>query len=98
MVSISQLKKRNKARFMKEATKLANEYSKTISHHVSSNFTRFANDCFNLVDKHTCECTKLKCACGKKSVGFFGVTGEIQRPVCKKCLANLENEAENGTA
>ena len=93
MVRIHQLRKRRKDAFLKEAAKLSNEYVKRINNIVSSNFTRYANDCFNLVEKYSCDYVNLKCECGKESVGFFGSNGEIQRPVCGKCLKELEKEA-----
>lgn len=58
MVTLNQLKKRRKNAFMKEATALSDKYSRIISHHMSLNFTKFANECFNLVEKYTCDCCK----------------------------------------
>ncbi len=53
MVKLVDLKKRQKARFLKEAEVLSDKYSKLITHHAVSNFQKFANECFNLVEKYT---------------------------------------------
>ena len=58
MVKINQLKRRRKDKFMKEALKLSNKYTKLIDYHVSNNFVKFANECFKLVEEFTCDCSK----------------------------------------
>jgi hypothetical protein len=63
MVSLKVMKTRRKKKFMKEATELANKYSRIINHNIGQNYTKFANECFELVNKHTCDCCK---ECSKK--------------------------------
>lgn len=53
MVKLNDLKKRQKAKFIKEAEALSDKYSKILIHHMSLNFQRFAGECFNLVEKYT---------------------------------------------
>ncbi len=53
MVGLNDLKKRQKDRFLKEAEALTDKYNKIIVHHASSNFQKFASECFNLVEKYT---------------------------------------------
>ena len=53
MVKLVDLKKRQKVRFLKESETIANKYSKLVTHHMVSNFQKFANECFNLVEKYT---------------------------------------------
>lgn len=53
MVRLNDLKKRQKARFTKEAEILFNKYSEIIIYHMTSNFQKFASECFNLVEKYT---------------------------------------------
>ncbi len=52
MVKLNDLKKRQKAKFLKESEALADKYSKLVTHHMVSNFQKFANECFNLVEKY----------------------------------------------
>ena len=37
---------------------------------------------------------KGKCKCGGESIGFVGLTGEKQRPICQKCFDTLEKQLE----
>ena len=58
MVSLKMLKVKRRNKFMKDAEELANKYNRIINYHINLNFNRFANECFNLVDKYTCDCVK----------------------------------------
>lgn len=71
---------------MKDAGVLADKYSKITENNISSNFTKFANECFTLVNDYTCDCTRLKCGCGRPSIGFVGLTKTPHHPICKQCL------------
>lgn len=34
----------------------------------------------------------MKCKCGKKAIGYIGLTGTKQEPKCKDCIEDLEEE------
>jgi hypothetical protein len=53
MLKISELKRRRKNAFMKEAATLSAEYTRKLEYHINSNFTKYANECFKLVKKYT---------------------------------------------
>ena len=94
MVKLVDLKKRQKVRFLKESETIANKYSKLVTHHMVSNFQKFANECFNLVEKYTDDNTrpsekdKIETNCLRSSL-------EIQHNKCKCTLCKKLRKTES---